>query len=500
MIAWLFDLAPWLIAGVIALPALGAGILQLVAYLSWQESPPRHGPWVITLGTLSGTALLSLALAVILVLDGPAAYRFGGTLFPEVVFRADTLSVTIGVLDVSLTLGILAYTYTRGPFGSRFYTAYLLFTAAVFGIVLSGDLIAVFLFILVLIGTTARLIRLGGKAESADAARNYILTATSGAFVYLCGALLAFWLAGTTDTEALGATLAGVGYSAPTVVSSFVIMTIGLALLVALFPLHGWLVETHAKSTDPVSALISGVLPAAATYALLRILFDVYTTEFLQANPTVTNGIIYGAVGSLIIGNILAYGQRDIKGMLAYSTISQFGLIVAGLMVATETAVFGSIIQLFGHGIVKGAFCLVAGIIVLRFDARTLDEFGGVANRAPIVAASFVGLGIALIGLPPTVGFVGKWYIAIAAMEQGLWIVALFVVISTMLTLGYVVPFIDQLYFAPFEGPDHGAERVTVPMLVVITLAVVLSLAIGLGSVFLEETLREAIEQLIAAE
>jgi len=496
----LVTLSTWLVAGVIVFPALGAALLHLIDRYYWRDASPRHGPWAVATVTLSGTAFLSVGLVITLVIDGPTLYDFGGTLLPEFVFRADALSVTIGVLDVILTLGILAYTVTRGPHSRRFYTAYLLFTSAVFGIVLSGDLVAIFLFVLVLIAVTARLIGFGEKADSTGGVRNYTLTATVGAVVYLCGVVVAFWLTGTTDTEALGAALSGVGYSEPAVVGSFVVMTIGLALLVALFPLHGWLVETHAKSTDPVSALISGVLPAAATYALLRVLFDVYTTEFLQANPTVTDGIIYGAVGSLILGNVLAYGQRDIKGMLAYSTISQFGLVVAGLMVATETAVFGSIIQLFGHGIVKGALCLVAGIVAIRFDARTLDEFGGIATRSPVVAASFVGLGIALIGLPPTVGFVGKWYIAIAAMDQGLWIVVLFVVVSTMLTLGYVVRFIDRLYFAPFEGPDHGAETVTLPMLFVITAAVLISLAIGLGSVFLEDALRGAIEQLVAPE
>lgn len=487
-----------LIVGVMLLPALGAGLIWLVERIRGTSHDSSRIPWFVATACLTGTAVFSVLLAVLLIYDGPTVYRFSGFLGPAIVFRADTLSVTVGGLDILLTLGILTYTYSRGPHSGTFYTGYLLFTTAVFGIVLSGDLLAIFAFLMLLITATALLITFSEKAGTTAAAQNYVITASAGALVYLGGVLLALRSGGTSDTEQLGSALATAGYAEPTVVVSFVVITIGLALLVALFPLHGWLVETHAKSLDPVSALISGVLPATATYALLRVLFDVYTIEFLQANPIITTGMIYGAIGSLIIGNILAYGQRDIKGMLAYSTISQFGLVIAGLMVATETAVFGSIIQLFGHGIVKGALCLVAGIIALRFDARTLDEFAGVAKRAPIVAATFVGLGIALIGLPPTVGFVGKWYIAIAAMEQGLWIVTAFVVISTMLTLGYVVPFIDRLYFAPFEGTDRGPETVTVAMIVGITLAVVLSLVIGLGSVFLESALREAIEGLVA--
>ena len=500
MTRWFVSVGPELVAGVVLLPAMAGVVLQLTARYYWRDTPPQHGPWGVATAALSGTAFLSGGLAIALISGGPAVYRLGGTVLPEVVFRVDTISIAVGVLNVLLKIGILVYTFTHGPHTTRFYVAYLFFTFAVFGIVLSGDLVAVFIFVLCLIGATAQLINIGGKAGARAAARNYVVTATAGASVYLCGVGIAFWLTGTTSTEQLRAALSVAGYDDPVVVSSFVVMIVGIASLIALFPLHGWLVETHANSADPVSALISGVLPAAATYALSRVVFDVYTTGFLRANPTVADGIIYAAVGGLLIGGVLAYGQRDIKGMLAYSTVSQFGLTITGLMIATETAVFGSITQLLEHGIIKAALCLVAGMIAVRFDARTLDEFGGVASRSPVVAGSFVGLGIALIGLPPMGGFVGKWNIAVAALEEGYWIVSLFVVVSTVITLGYVIRFIDQLYFASFNGPDDGGKRITAPMQLVVVLAVVLSLAIGLGSVFLEQTLRDAIGQLITAD
>jgi len=475
-----------LMLAVVALPVLGALTIKL---------DDRDRPWSIAAGVLSLTAVLTALLGALMILEGPVTYRQP---VPGLAFRSDTLSVTIGMLDIVLTLGILTYTKTTGPHSERFYVAYLLFTAAVFGIVLSGDLVGIFFFVLLLIWATGRLVECSEKAGVDSAARGYRRTATLGALIYLAGVGVAAWLGGSSNAETLAIVLGATGYTDPLVVISFVLMTVGLALLVALIPLHGWLVETHARATDPVSALISGVLPAAAVYAFLRVLFDVFTIEFLTVNPAITNGIIYGAVVSLLVGNLLAYAQRDIKGMLAYSTISQFGLVVAGLLVATETAVFGSVIQLFGHGIVKGAFCIVAGIIAIRFDARTIDEFGGLANRAPLVAAAFAGLAIAMIGLPPTVGFVGKWYIAVGALEQGLWVVAAFVVISTLLTLGYMIPFIDRVYFGTFDGTDHGPDTVTRAMVLAVVLAAILSLAIGLASVTFESLLREAIEQLVA--
>ncbi len=481
--------------GLIVVPTVGAFAVRFDVGSSIGE---YDRCWLLAVASLVVTAVLAVFLAVLVVASGPTTYRLGVGTGPGLSLRSDALSVTIGLLDVILTLAILTYTRTAGPHGPRFYSAYLLFTAAVFGIVFSGDLLAVYGFFLLLIVTTARLVACSEKERAVRAARTYRHTATLGATVYLAGVLLAMGIGGSSDSNRLASSLAEVGYTESTVVIAFILMTVGLALLIALVPLHGWLIETHASATDPVSALVSGVLPAAAVYAFLRVLFDVFTVEFLGANPVVTTGLIYGATGSLLVGNLLAYGQRDIKGVLAYSTISQFGLVVAGFLVATDTAVFGSVIQLFGHGIVKGALCLVAGIIAIRFNARTLDEFGGLAERAPLIAIAFGGLAIAMIGLPPTVGFVGKWYIAVGALEEGLWVVAGFVVISTLLSLGYMMPFIDRLYFGSFEGTDNGRQSVSRVVVFTVVAAAVLSIGIGLASVTFESLLREAIEQLIA--
>ncbi len=484
-----------LMFAVIAVPAFGALAVQFVSDESDENEGGRY--WQLTVVFLSVTGILTTLLATLLIIEGAGSYRLGFENGIGFTVRSDALSTTVGLLDIVLTLGILAYTRTAGPHSRQFHTAYLLFTAAVFGVVFSDDLVGIALFLLALIVATGRLVECGNKDGANEAASGYRRTATAGTAVYLLGVVLAVWVGGSSDGQQLSGALQEVGYTDPVVISAFVFATVGLAMLVALVPLHGWLVETHARSTDPVSALISGVLPAAAVYAFLRVLFDVFTVDFLAANPRITTGIIYGAIISLLVGNLLAYGQKNIKGMLAYSTIAQFGLVVAGLLVATETAVFGSVIQLFGHGIVKGAFCLVAGIIAIRFDARTIDEFCGLADRAPLVAASFVGLGIAMIGLPPTVGFVGKWYIAVGALEQGMWVVAGFVVVSTLLTLGYVIPFIDRLYFGTFNGTDRGPEAVTYAMLGTVVGAAVLALAIGLASVFFESLLSDAIGELI---
>jgi len=470
---------------VIILPVVGALAITL-------EDGER--PWLLATGALSLTAVLTGALATIMILDGPATYRVA----PGLAFRSDTLSVTIGLLDIVLTLGILAYTRTAGPHSERFYVAYLLFTTAVFGVVLSGDLVGTFLFLLLLIWATGRLVECTEKAGVASAARGYRRTATLGALLYLAGVVTAAWLAGSTNADRLGVRLATVGHTDSLVVTSFVLMSVGLALLVALIPLHGWLVETHARATDPVSALISGVLPAAAVYAFLRVLFDVFTIDFLAVNPGITSGIIYGALVSLLIGNLLAYAQRDIKGMLAYSTISQFGLVVAGLLVATETAVFGSVIQLFGHGIVKGAFCRRGHHRDpirrphhrrVRRPRRPRPPRGrGLRRprRRHDRPATDGGLRREVVHRRrrPRAGAVDR-----RRLRRHLDAVDARVHDS--------VPRPGLLRHVRWDRPRP--QTVTRAMVLAVVLAAVLSLAIGLGSVTFESLLREAIEQLVAA-
>ncbi len=477
----------------VAIPVAGAGACRI-------DPTDRYG-WPIAAATLLVTTALATWFAVFLLDAGTVTTRIvGDAPGPSVAIRSDAISATIGLLDALITLGVLAYIRGGPPRREGFYESYLLFTAAVFGVVLAGDLVVMHLALAVMILAAARLVASGSKPRSTAAARGYRHTALAATALSLVGTLSAAAVGGSTDATRLGRGIAEVGYAAPTVIVSFAFTTVGLAALVALVPLHGWLVDAHANASDPVSALVSGVLPAAAVYALARVLFDVYGFGFLVANPAIRDGILYGSLASLLGGNLLAYGQRDVKGMLAYSTVSQFGLIVAGLVVATETAAFGALLHVFGHGVVKGALCLVAGIFAIRFGARTIDEYAGLARRAPAVSGAFTALGVAMIGLPPTVGFVGKWYVAVGAAEEGLWVVAGAVVASTVLTLGYVLPFIDRLYFGRLDASATDAgDDVSFGMVAVVVAAAVAALVIGVAAVSLEPALRTTLDAFLTA-
>jgi multicomponent Na+:H+ antiporter subunit D len=141
--------------------------------------------------------------------------------------------------------------------------------------------------------------------------------------------------------------------------------------------------------------------------------------------------------------------QSDIKRMLAYSSVSQFGMIVAAFGLMNETAAIGGTIHLLGHAIIKGALFGATGIVVAVTGARTVDEYAGLSQRAPVTAGAFAVLALSMVGVPPAVGFVGKWYIAVGAVESGVWPVAAVIFVSTVLTLAYFARVIERMYFAP---------------------------------------------------
>ncbi len=378
------------------------------------------------------------------------------------------------------------------------HSGYLLLVGSLFGITLTGDLFNLYVFLEIMGISSYALVATADSRWSTYAALKYLLVGTVGATFYLLGVAFIFAATGTLNMRDLAIRLEAIGYTDPLVVTAFILLTVGLAIKIALFPVHTWLADAHASAPDGISAVISALVPAVAVYAFSRVVFTVFTTDFLAANPTVTRGLIYGALVSLLAGSFFALLQRKLKLVLAYSTVSQFGLVVAGIMIANEAAAFGAILQMFGHGLIKGALFILGGMFALRFGARSLEEYAGLAKRTPVMAAAFVALAVAMIGLPPTVGFVGKWYIALGAIQEGFPGVAVLVIVSTLLSIGYLVPFVDRLYFHPFEGDTDDSEAVTRWMIVVVVLAAGLGLVLGLFAAGIEGFLRSAVEELLA--
>lgn len=434
----------------IVLPIVAA-VASFLAGLRWD----RIG-WIIA----TAMSILELGLAVLLAQQvytgGRVFHALAG--YPRqygIELVGDELSATLAVLIAVVAVGTLIFSRQAGPRGNAFHGGFLLLLGGLNGVVLTGDMFNLFVFLEIVGLTTYALVAADRSAESAYASLKYLFLGTIGASLYLTGVGYAFLATGTLNMLELQSALAAVGYDDTLVKTAYGLVAIGLALKIAQFPLHTWQPDAYQYAPDSVTVFISALVSTSAAYALLRISYTVFTVEFLQTTKLLTYGILVLAGISIVAGSAIAAVQSDLKRLFAYSSIAQFGIVVAAIALANETALLGGMVHLIGHGLMKGALFLGVGMLGLAYGVRTVDDLAGLGTRAPYTAGGIAILGLTLVGVPPSVGFIGKWYVAVGAVESGNWPIAVVIFVSTLLTLAYVARILERLYFA---SPEPGSE------------------------------------------
>ena len=435
-------------------------------------------------------AVVHLGLAVSVALSvraaGRISYAVGGYTPPfGIELVADGVSAVLVVLVSAVTLAVVVYARAAGPRSNTFYSELLILTAGVSGMFVTADLFNLYVFLEITGLATYALVATGRSPAAALAALKYLLVGTIGASLYLLGVGYLYISTGSLNMADLAGLLPEVGYDTPLVLTAFGLIVVGLGVKTALFPLHTWQPDAYAESPNSVAAYISALVSTAAAYALFRVVYTVFTPAFDAAVPFALDTLVMLASVSVVIGSVLAVLQSDLKRMLAYSSVSQFGLVIAGFAIATPLAVVGATVHLVGHAVMKGGLFAATGIIERKTGATTVGGYAGIAGRAPAAAGAFTVLALAMVGVPPAVGFMGKWYIVLGAVNAGTWPVVAVLLASTLLTLAYFARLAERLYFAeatiaPESVAADGGERVSTAMIV--TVVVAAALAVGLAA------------------
>ncbi len=482
----------------VVLPILGAAVPPL-ASLRYD----RVG-WAVATVTTLGHATLAVLLARTVWTGGVVRYEVGGFAAPYgIELVADGLTILLVVLISAVSLGVLAYARHAGPHANSFYAQFLLLVAGLSGMTVTGDVFNLYVFLEITGLAAYGLVASGRGARSAVAALKYLVIGTIGASLYLLGVGYALAATGTLNMADLSVKLAEVGYDSTLVLTAFGLIVAGLTVKVALFPLHTWQPDAYADSPDSVSAFISALVSTVSAYALARVLFSVFTTDFLEAVPVARWALVGVACVSIIAGSGLAVAQSDVQRMLAYSSVSQFGLVIAGFAIATPLAVVGATVHLVGHAVMKGGLFAVTGIIERETGATTVGGYAGMGGRVPVAGGVFTVLALAMVGVPPAVGFVGKWYIVLGAVDAGVWPVVVVLLASTLLTLAYFARLGERLYFAeptitsePAAAAD-GGESVSTGMIVTVVVAAALAIALTAAVPAVDQLLDRTLFELI---
>lgn len=478
----------------VAVPLVGSVLPVLVGLVDDRRAWPA-----------AAVVLLAHA-AVVVAVAGPAAVGaaitgpVGG--IPRayaIVLVVDRLSAPFLLLTGLTGLGAVLVARRTGPRDGLSLGLLCLLVAGVTGVALTGDVFNLYVFLEISGLAAYALVARGAGGPAALAALRYLLAGTVGATLYLLGVGYLYLTTGTLRMAALPEALAaGPGLDGVLTLAAFGLVVAGLAVKVALFPVHVWKPAAYRWAPTVVAATLATLVSTVAAYAVLRLLLVAFGPALLLAVPTAGDALVAAGVVSVLAGTVLAVREPDVRRLLAYSSVAQFGVVVVGVGVATQTALAGAVLQLVGHAVTKGGAYLLAGALAARYGATTVTDYAGLAQRAPWAAVALGVLALSLIGIPPTVGFAGKLYILVGAIEADAAVAAAVVLASTLGSLVYLGRLLGRVFVheppadtgegagvAPGSSPtpDGGLPRHADGTALWAVVAVTAVLAVGLGLV-----------------
>lgn len=432
---------------------------------------------------------------------GPETYYIGGWDVREgwtigITLVWDGLSSLILLISSTIALFscIYALSYTR-PYTAEinFYALFCLMFGGMNGVVLTGDIFNLYVFLEVAVIASYALVAFGTEKHELEASFKYQVLGGTASILILLGIGMLYWQTHTLNIADIGTSLSSPGQGGFLIFTQ-VILLAGFGLKAALIPFHAWLPDAHASAPAPISSMLSGVLiKAIGVYVILRLFFNVFLISY-------DLGLIILVIGtlSMILGAMLAIYQDDMKRMLAYSSISQIGFIVTSfgmvfLLIergADERlvflAAFGGLFHMINHAVFKGLMFLNAGTIEYLTGTRELSRLGGLASKHPLTAATSLGGSLAISGIPPFNGFFSKLIIIIAAIQGGFYVVALIAVAASIITVAYFFRLMRNTFYGE-ERNNLSGKHSRVPLSMKLSLVVMLVLCLLLSSLVIPE-------------
>ena len=376
--------------------------------------------------------------------------------------HCDWITFPFLLTETIITLLAIVYAWGYHHTDERtpiFYALLLLFGVGMSGTTLADDMVLFYTFWELMLIASAVLILVWGDV-SADGppprivVLKYFLVTHLGSLLVLVALLTIYNAVGTDSFSALRQGLQLPAEIIPIVTCFFLV---GFGVKMAVFPLHIWLPDAHTVAPMPVTIMLAAAMLSMGTYGILRFPFSLFTRDQLMgfALPMMIVGVI-----SEIYGALMALAERDIKRVIAYSSVSQMGYILFGLGTLTHDGVAGATLHVIYHGIVKALLFMVTGIIVYSTGRRKLDDLGGLRHRLPVTTVcAAIGI-LAIAGTPPLCIFDSEWMIFSGGFGTGYLALAAVAIVGSLLTVAYGLWFFGRLFFG--DTPD-GLETRELP-------------------------------------
>lgn len=416
----------------------------------------RRGNLAWSLASLVSWAAFATSILLLrAVMDGGTIrYEIGGWSAPwGIEYVIDATNAI--VLVIVSAIGAAVMTYARRSVLAEvpanqhglYYTAYLLCLAGLLGVTITGDAFNVFVFLEITSLSSYILVAAGAGIDrrALTAAYNYLVMGTVGATFFVIGVGLLYMVTGTLNIIDLSQRVPALEANR-TVHVAFAFIVVGMGLKLALFPLHTWLPNAYTYAPSTGTAFLAATSTKVSVYVLLRFLFVVFAPSYGFMALTLDYVLLPLALVAMMAATVAAIYQYNLKRLLAYSSVAQLGYMVLGISYGSVEGLTAAILHLFNHALMKGALFLALGCVMLRVGDVTINGVRGLGRQMPWTMGAFVAGGLSLIGVPLTVGFISKWYLVVAALDDGRWWIAAVILASSLLAVIYVWKVVEAAY------------------------------------------------------
>lgn len=423
----------------------------------------------ISLAVTGAAFLLSLPLLFAFDVDGSSVPQFlteGSAVFSgmdvKYIVGLDGLSLLLFMLTTLMGPIVILSSWTSITKSLKgYYSMLLLLQTASLGVFAALDLVVFYVFFELSLIPMYFLIGIWGGADRIRATIKFFIYTLVGSLLMLVALLYLGYDAGAAtgiyDFTADWRFISGPEYTPGLVEQTWLFLAFALAfcIKVPLFPFHTWLPYAHTEAPTAGSVVLAAIMLKLGTYGLIRVAMPAFPNAFMEFAPWLAVlaviGIIYGALVAMV--------QKDVKKLVAYSSVSHMGFVVLGIFAFNTVSMQGAIIQMINHGLATGALFLIVGMIYDRRHTRMISDFGGLAKRIPVFAVMFMIATLASIGLPGLNGFVGEFLILNGAFFSELYSNKLFAILSAtgvILAAVYMLWMYQRVMFGPITNEENN--------------------------------------------
>lgn len=472
---------------------------SVAVYLVGRLTRNKPATGLIALALLVASGLVMYALATSPQLPGVTAEASKETTLVPLIARAphlfasfelNGLAIFLAVVAMGLAAVVALFSIGYMPQENigKFYALLLMMTGGMVGIGLAADLFNLFVMFELMSLSSFILVAFERENwEPVEAGVKYLVMSALGSMVALLGIILIYTYSGSLSLAQLAHT-DFIGPRRELAMAIAALFMVGFGVKAAMVPMHTWLPDAHSAAPSGISAMLSGIVISAGLITMIKALTAIDGLQLGLVLPLF-------AVITMLVGNLMAWVQTDLKRMLAYSSIAHMGYILVGVgaafampQVAALEGMRGGLFHILNHAIMKGGAFLCAGAVLTVLGTRDLNQMAGIGRRIPFLGICFGIFVLALVGAPPLNGFVSKVLICKGAILIGPWgfVLMVLLIFNSLLSLFYYIPALNKVVFGSSEATsvsENSSRTFQLPatMVVAIFILAILTLVLGIG-------------------